>query len=839
MLLSEVKPGEKVKINKIKGREAFRKRFMEMGFVVGKEITIIKKAPLHGPIEYEILGYRGLIRYHQAEFIEVSYFDENSDIKESSYQTIKEDSAKIFSTYTKYNKNISVLLIGNPNSGKTTLFNLLTNQKERVGNYSGVTIENKENTFDYKGYSIHLTDTPGIFSLSAYLDETKNFIHKFFNVLPDLVINVIDANNLERNLYLTTDLIDSDVKSILALNMYDEYTEKGNQLDYDSLSKMIGRPIIPIVSTKNQGIENLLDTIIETHEDKNPIIRHTHIYYSNAIEEGIKRIQDKILNSENADLTDHYSTRYLAIKLLEKDLFAQESIKTETKNADEILSTAAKEIIKLEKNFNTLSENLISEAKYGFINGALKENQKTNTAQKVKTSEIIDSFLTHKLFGFPLFAFFMWLTFFTTFKIGEYPMNWIDHGVALISKLISANMSNGILKDLLIDGIIGGVGGVIVFLPNILILFFFISLMEDTGYMSRAVFIMDKLMHKIGLHGKSFIPLVMGFGCNVPAIMASRILENKNERIITILINPFISCNARLPIYILMIAAFFPNAPTLALFSVYAFGIIIAVITALLLKKIIFKSEEAPFVMELPPYRIPSIKIITQHMWERGSQYLQKIGGVILIASTIFWAMSYFPRDEKIINKYNNQISEINLKYKNNIENAASVLSSQSAIKQRNSIISKIELQKNGDLKQNSYIGIIGRTMDPVLAPLGFDWKIGISLLSGIPAKEIIVSTMGVLYQIDGPDSEHSYSLSKKLKNQTFSSGKKIGQKIFNPWMAYGLMIFVLLYFPCIGTITAIIKETGSWKWGAFSIIYSLGLAWLFAFAINQMGYIL
>ena len=621
--------------------------------------------------------------------------------------------------------------------------------------------------------------------------------------------------------------------------MYDEYTEKGNKLDYNSLSKMIGRPIIPIVSSKKQGIETLLDTIIETYEDKNPIIRHTHIYYSNAIEDAIKKIQEKILNCENADLTDHYSTRYLSIKLLEKDLFAKESIKTEAKNAEEILVTASKEILKLEKSFNTPSENLISEAKYGFINGALKENQTNNVHQKVKTSEIIDSFLTHKLFGFPLFAFFMWLTFFTTFKIGEYPMNWIDHGVAFISRIISSNMSDGVLKDLIIDGIIGGVGGVIVFLPNILILFFFISLMEDTGYMSRAVFIMDKLMHKIGLHGKSFIPLVMGFGCNVPAIMASRILENKTERIITILINPFISCNARLPIYILLIAAFFPNSPTLALFSVYAFGIVIAVITALILKKVVFKTEEAPFVMELPPYRIPTFKIIIQHMWERGSQYLQKIGGVILIASTIFWALSYFPRDAKIISHYQKEISEINLKYKNDIENSETVQTSQFAIKQRDSIISQLYLAQNGELKRNSYIGIIGQTMDPVLAPLGFDWKIGISLLSGIPAKEIIVSTMGVLYQIDGPESEHSTSLSKKLKNQTFSSGKKIGKKIFNPWMAYALMIFVLLYFPCIGTISAIIKETGSWKWGAFSIIYSLGLAWLFAFAINQIGYLL
>ena len=837
MTLFDLQQGQQGIITKVKGRGAFRKRIKEMGFVKGKEITVVKSAPLHDPIEYRILDYDVSLRRSEAKLVEVITLEEAKNIQtKTSFNGVTTDD--ILKTSAKKKGNIiDVALVGNPNSGKTSLFNYASHSKEHVGNYSGVTVDLKSARFQQGEYTFNIVDLPGTYSLSAYTPE-ELYVRKYiFSSFPDIVINVVDASNLERNLYLTTQLIDMDIRVIIALNMFDELTKKGDNFDYKSLGEMIGIPIIPTISSKGTGLKELFDKVIEVYEDRDPIVRHIHINYGKDVEKSIRKIQDEIWI--NKALTDRVSSRFYSIKLLEKDKAAEFSL-SKLENFPLIKEIAEVEADKLETQFKEDTETIITDAKYGFISGALRETFKANKlSRKSKTdTEIIDTFITHKVFGFPIFLFFLWLMFQTTFSVGSYPMEWINSLIGYLSSTFQHILPNGMLKDLLIDGIIGGVGGVIVFLPNIIILFFFISLMEDTGYMARAAFIMDKLMHKIGLHGKSFIPLIMGFGCNVPAIMATRTLENKNDRLLTILINPFMSCSARLPVYILITAAFFPKYAGTVLFSIYLIGILLAVLIAILFKKTLFKSSDAPFVMELPPYRIPSFKSTTRHMWFKSSQYLRKMGGIILAASIIIWALEYFPRNTETDQKYDKIIASINQDFKENLKNIS--LSDSVVIasleKQNEKQISKLLIQQKSERQKNSYIGQVGHFIEPAIAPLGFDWKMGVSILSGIAAKEIIVSTMGVLYQASPESVEESASLTKKLKTQKYETGKLKGKNVFTPLNAFSFLIFILIYFPCIAVFVTISKEAGSWKWAVFVSVYTTSLAYIMAFLTYQIG---
>ncbi|NPA44925.1 MAG: ferrous iron transport protein B, partial [Chlorobi bacterium] len=607
-------------------------------------------------------------------------------------------------------------------------------------------------------------------------------------------------------------------KVVIALNMYDELEKRGDKFDYEALASMIGVPIIPTIAAKGEGIDKLFDKLIEVYEDKDTITRHVHINYGKPIEKAVSQLQEKIYIDENISLTRKVAPRFLALSLLEND---NEIIKLIKKlpNGNEIIQLSNKLRKRISIHLKEDTETLITDARYGFIRGALKETFKKGKVKIDEKTFKIDSILTHKYWGIPIFVFMMWLMFQATFSLGAYPMSWIENAVSFIAKTIETFMPEGMLKDLIIDGIIGGVGGVIVFLPNILILFFIISLMEDTGYMSRAAFITDKLMHKIGLHGKSFIPLVMGFGCNVPAVMATRTLENRNDRLLTMLINPFMSCSARLPIYLVIIGAVFPENAGTVLFLIYASGIVISIIVAKIFKAIFFKSKDAPFVMELPPYRKPIFKVSLKHMWHKGSQYLQKMGGVILIASIIIWALGYFPLNNEKTKLIDAKIEQI----KNN--------------KSENSeTIAKLEAEKKIILQENSYIGKIGHFIEPAIRPLGFDWKIGVSIVSGIAAKEIVVSTMGVLYGAEFTDEKSSEALKNAIKSETYKSGNHKGEKVFTPLVSISFLVFILIYFPCVAVIAAVRKESGSWKWASFLAIYTTSLAWLLSFAIYQIG---
>ncbi|MFP4041859.1 MAG: ferrous iron transport protein B [Bacteroidales bacterium] len=827
MRLSDLQNKESAIITKVRGRGAFRKRIMEMGFVKGQKVTVIKNAPLKDPIEYSIMGYDVSLRRSEASLIEVITKEEAKKEKPAKFNgTITDNELK--QTAREKQKTINVALVGNPNCGKTTLFNFASKSKERVGNYGGVTIDSKKAKYDQNGYRFNITDLPGTYSLSAYTPE-ELFVRKhILGEMPDIVINVVDASNLERNLYITTQLIDMDIKVIIALNMYDELEKKGDYFDYQSLGKMMGIPVIPTISHRGKGIKELFDKAIEVFEDKDPTVRHIHINYGEDVEKAIQKIQDEIW--KNKRLTDLVSSRFYAIKLLEKDKAAEWTL-SNWENYEIIKSVANREIVKLENAYSEDSEAILTDSKYAFIAGALKETYKRNTKPKKQSrTGKIDNILTNKYLGFPIFFAFMYIMFQATFQFGQYPMEWIEQLVGVTGDFIDAEMPSGVLKDLIVDGIIDGVGGVIVFLPNILILFLFITLMEDTGYMARAAFIMDKVMHKIGLHGQSFIPLLMGFGCNVPAIMATRTIKNKNNRLVTILINPFMSCSARLPVYVLIISAFFPKHPGTILFFIYLFGIMMAALVAILFKKTIFKSDEIPFVMELPPYRMPTSKNILRHVWSKGSQYLKKMGGVILVASIIVWALGYYPQDKEIINRYDQKIEEL--------ARSAEQTTAEKKRTENNTYeqkISEIESKKDAALQENSYIGRIGHGIEPIMRPLGFDWKMSVSLLSGVAAKEIVVSTMGVLYQVDAKSSTDE-KLVEKLQNARHESGPRKGDKVFDRVTAISYLLFVLLYFPCIAAVVAIKKETGSWKWAVFGIVYTTILAWVISFLAQQIG---
>ncbi|HPC26059.1 MAG TPA: ferrous iron transport protein B, partial [Paludibacteraceae bacterium] len=800
---------------------SFRRRLAEMGFVKGKKVKVIECAPLQDPIEYEIIGYNISLRRIEAELIQVISVQEATSVLQNiHFNGIIDDETLKVSALEK-GKSIHVALVGNPNCGKTTLFNRISGAHERVGNYGGVTVEIKEAEVKKNGYTIKLVDLPGTYSITEFSPEELYVRVYLTEKMPDIVLNVIDASNLERNLFLTTQLIDMDLKVVIALNMYDELEKKGDKLDYKALGKMLGIPIVPTVATKGEGIEELLQKIIDVYEDKDPIVRHIHINYGPVIEKAIKQIQDVIW--QNPIITDKLSSRYLAIKLLEGDKAILSELE-KYENYPQIKSITKQAIQNVEKEYGDTCDTVITQLKYGFIEGALKETYHlSNQVNKIK-QQTLDNLFLHNFWGYPIFLFFILLMFQATFSLGKYPTEWLESGINLLSGWIEKIMSDGPLRDLLANGIIGGVGNVLVFFPNILILFFFISILEDTGYMARAAFIMDKLMHKIGLHGQSFIPLVIGFGCNVPAILSTRTLKNRKNRILTILIIPFMSCSARLPVYLLLISAIFSKNQALILFSLYLIGILIAVITALIMKKIAFKEEESPFVMELPPYRIPTLKTINIHMWDKSREYLRKIGNIILVASIIIWAIGYFPRQPEIAKKYEKQILAI--------QNNTSLNE-----KEEEKTIFQLQTAKASELQQKSFIGQLGKAIEPVIRPLGFDWKMGVSLLTGFAAKELIISTMGILYQVD-TSGESSVSLQQKIKEEVHTTGKLKGERVFTPLVAYAFMVFILLYVPCVATIAAMKKEAG-WQWAIFGIVYNTAIAWLAAFLIYQIGSLL
>jgi len=819
--LSDLSPSDEAIIVKVLGHGSFRRRLAEMGFVKGKKVKVIKCAPLQDPIEYEIMGYNISLRRSEAELIQViSVQEATSFLQNIHFNGIIDDETLKVSALEK-GKSIHVALVGNPNCGKTTLFNRISGAHERVGNYGGVTVEIKEAEVKKNGYTIKLVDLPGTYSITEFSPEELYVRVYLTEKMPDIVLNVIDASNLERNLFLTTQLIDMDLKVVIALNMYDELEKKGDKLDYKALGKMLGIPIVPTVATKGEGIEELLQKIIDVYEDKDPIVRHIHINYGSVIEKAIKQIQDVIW--QNPIITDKLSSRYLAIKLLEGDKAILSELE-KYENYPQIKSITKQAIQNLEKEYGDTCDTVITQLKYGFIEGALKETYHlSNQVNKIK-QQTLDNLFLHNFWGYPIFLFFILLMFQATFSLGKYPTEWLESGINLLSGWIEKIMSDGPLRDLLANGIIGGVGNVLVFFPNILILFFFISILEDTGYMARAAFIMDKLMHKIGLHGQSFIPLVIGFGCNVPAILATRTLKNRKDRILTILIIPFMSCSARLPVYLLLISAIFSKNQALILFSLYLIGILIAVITALIMKKIAFKEEESPFVMELPPYRIPTLKTINIHMWDKSREYLRKIGNIILVASIIIWAIGYFPRQPEIAKKYEKQILAI--------QNNTSLNE-----KEEEKTIFQLQTAKASELQQKSFIGQLGKAIEPVIRPLGFDWKMGVSLLTGFAAKELIISTMGILYQVD-TSGQSSVSLQQKIKEEFHTTGKLKGERVFTPLVAYAFMVFILLYVPCVATIAAMKKEAG-WQWAIFGIVYNTAIAWLAAFLIYQIGSLL
>lgn len=823
MKLSELHTGQTGIIVKVMGHGGFRKRVVEMGFIKGKTVEVLLNAPFKDPVKYRIMGYEVSLRHSEADMIEVVTEHEARQIRQQDRQEDADQlrtvvgasdpddvaitDALLADEADKRHKVINVALVGNPNCGKTSLFNFASGAHERVGNYSGVTVDAKEGHATFEGYEFNLVDLPGTYSISAYSPEELYVRKQLVEKTPDVVVNVIDASNLERNLYLTTQLIDMHIRMVVALNMFDETEQRGDNINLDALSSLFGVPMQPTVFTTGRGVKELFHKVIEVYEateDADAHFRHIHIKHGHEIEHGIAEIQDHLKKEHG--LRERYSTRYLAIKLLENDKEVEQLVRT-FPDADEILEHRDEAAKRVKEETKEDSETAIMDAKYGFIHGALAEAGYTTGKGKdtYQLTHLLDRILTNRFVGFPIFIALLALMFFVTFNLGAYPMDWIDQGVGLLGELVGTYMPAGPVKDMLVDGIIGGVGAVIVFLPQILILYFFISFMEDSGYMSRAAFIMDKLMHKMGLHGKSFIPLIMGFGCNVPAVMATRTIESRRSRIVTMLVLPFMSCEARIPIYIMVIGTFFSlKMQWVIMTALYLIGIAMAVVMSKVFTKFMMKGEDTPFVMELPPYRFPTAKAVSRHTWEKGKQYLKKMGGIILVSTIIVWALGYFPHNETLT-----------------------------------------EQQQ----QEQSYIGRIGQTVEPVFEPQGFSWKMDVGLLAGVGAKEIVASTMGVLYANDeslADDSESGQGESRYEKLHTLMVGDVAQMHGLAPsdgrveavatLTAFCFLLFVLLYFPCLATIAAIKGETGSWKWALFAAAYTTVTTWVVSALVFRIG---
>ena len=822
MKLSELKTGEKGVIVKVLGHGGFRKRIIEMGFIKGKEVEVLQNAPLQDPVIYKLMGYEVSLRHQEADMIEVvssgelrveslelatatpsaaRVSEEDSQLSTLNSQLHQDDYLQHIAKRER--RTINVALVGNPNCGKTSLFNYASGAHGHVGNYSGVTVDATEAHASMFGYEFNLTDLPGTYSLSCYSPEELYVREHLTEKMPDVVINVIDSSNIERNLYLTTQLVDMNIRMVCALNMYDEFERRGDRVNLEVLSHLFGMPMIPTSFKSGDGVKELFKAVIQVYEGTHKTSRHLHINYGHEIEDGIAHIQKYLKADEH--ITQHYSTRYLALKLLEHDSqvldYLGKHMAGENRMHDfhDLTNARDKASARVKEETGNDSETAIMDAKYGFINGALTEaGYKTGTKEDTyRMTHRIDGVLSNKYIGFPIFFLILYVMFEVTFTLGQYPMDWIEEAVAWLGEKISDGMPEGPLKAMLVDGVIGGVGSVIVFLPQILILYFFISLMEDSGYMARAAFIMDKLMHKMGLHGKSFIPLIMGFGCNVPAVMATRTIESRRSRIITMMILPFMSCSARLPIYIMIAGTFFSVAyRSWVLMSLYAFGIIMAVIVSKIFSSLVIKGEDTPFVMELPPYRWPTPKAIWRHTWEKGKEYLKKMGGIILVASIIVWALGYFPHNDDM---------------------------------------------PHAQQQEQSYIGRMGKAIEPVFSPQGFNWKLDVSLLAGVGAKEIVASSIGVLYsgddEIDDDDDDFSEDTEFSDDSEKYTRLRQAMLRDgISPLAAYAYLIFILLYFPCVATIVAIKNETGSWHWALFAAGYTTAVAWIISALVYQIG---
>lgn len=845
MTLYDLQPGQKGIVLQVRGSNFLRKRLMEMGFMQGKEVKVVKKAPLQDPIEYEILGYHVLLRAEEAKKVDVILLSDaqsyNFSIRDGNFKEVTLDHDTV-SIERKHKNVICISLIGNPNCGKSTIFNYITGSRQSTANYPGATVDARTSRIRYKGYTLEIVDLPGTYSLSSYTAEERFVIQFLTENRADVILNVIDASNLQRNLYLTTQLLDVGLPMVIALNIYDELLQKGDRFEYDTFSQLIGVPIIPTVGRKGQGLEEVLDRIIDVYQQTDKYYRHIHINYGEVIENSIEHLENIIQTT--AIFSSHLHDRFYALRLLEKDpdLF---SALQNNEHASTLVQAALKQILTIENFYSDTTEKIFSDIRYSFIDGALKETY-TSTEKKVskyqRISETLDNVLTHRYLGFPIFALLLWLMFFTTFSLGGIVAGWIDAGVQLIADALFEVMPEGVLTDLLAEGIIGGVGGVIVFLPNIVLLFLFISFFEGTGYLARVAFLMDHLMHKIGLHGKSFIPLIMGFGCNVPAIMASRTLENRSDKILTILIIPLMSCSARLPVYILLISAFFPESPALMLILIYFIGIFFAGVFSTIFRRLFFRKEESPFVMELPSYRIPALRTVLSYTWFRASQYLKKMGTVILFASMVVWFLGYFPRHSASVD-YEHLFAQVTHYYDSLIQHTTSADSISILKKQKLEELTLLVNQREAELHSKTYIGQLGRLIEPMMRPLHFDWRLSIALLTGFPAKEIIVSTLGVLfqqYELD-PENPDPYnpkqkiaSLDQRLK-QAFLFDRP-DEPLFNKVNAFAFLLFVLFYFPCTASVIAIHKESKKTFYTVFSVLYTTLFAWVIAFMVTIIG---
>ncbi len=856
MRLSELKTGDKAVVVKVTGHGGFRKRIVEMGFIRGNMVEVLLSAPLRDPIKYRLMGYEISLRRDEASMIEVMTPLEAAEVKDSESKDsmssqrpitadnddcgrIETDEEKLREAAMRKRRIINVALVGNPNCGKTSLFNFASGAHERVGNYSGVTVDAKEGTASFEGYEFNLVDLPGTYSLTAYSPEEMYVRKQIVDKTPDVVLNVIDASNIERNLYLTTQLIDMNLRVVCALNMYDELESRGDKLDREKLGQLLGVPMIPTVFKTGEGVKTLFHVIINMYEgldfvdehgninpdvakdirkwhdslgDQNEVgdhdedfasgdqarknvARHIHVNHGQYVESAIQSVQSTLKSDEQ--IRTKYSTRYLAIKLLENDAEI-ERIVSDLPNHKQIMDSRDKAELHIKEDLQTDSETAIMDAKYGFIRGALAEAgyKMGNKLGAYRMTHIIDAVVTHRIWGFPFFFLLLFLMFEVTFTLGQFPMDWIEAGVDWLGGWLGGMLPEGPVRDMIIDGALAGVGSVIVFLPQILILYFFISLMEDSGYMARAAFIMDKFMHKMGLHGKSFIPLIMGFGCNVPAVMATRTIESRRSRLVTMLVLPFMSCSARLPIYIMIVGTFFATkwqAPVIV--SIYVVGIIVAILLSRVFCRFFMRDEDTPFVMELPPYRFPTAKAIARHTWERGRQYLKKMGGIILVASVVVWALGYFPHNE--------------------------------------------ELDRQAQQEQ-SFIGRIGQAVEPVFRPQGFSWKQDVSIIAGVGAKEIVASTLGVLYADDDSFADDDNLEAAQSGGEEHDKYTILRQKMeadgMTPLNAYAYLLFILLYFPCLATVAAVKGETGSWKWALFLAGETTLVAWVISALFYRIG---
>ncbi len=793
MFLSELQTGEEGVVVRVSGHGHFRKRIIEMGFIKGVKVQCMMNAPLNDPIKYRIMNFEVSLRRADAEKVEIVTLKEaeewanlnNGDASglgkmEQPPLEVDDPRPAVERLVEKKTHTINVALVGNPNCGKTSIFNIAAHAHEHVGNYSGVTVDEKIGTFEYGGYTFNLCDLPGTYSLSAYSPEELYVRKHIVEKRPDIILNVVDGTNLERNLYLSTQLIDMDLAMVMALNMSDELEKSGDKLDVEQLSQLLGMPIIPTTGRNGKGIDTLFNAIIAVFEGREKHSRHIHVNHGQILEQQIDLLREELYHH---GFSDEISTRFLSIKLLENDSEMENFVQTKDDDGSIMKLRASIANEYQERNGQDI-ESALTDAKYGFVRGALAEvyqkNEKKNSHQ---TSDKIDSVLTHRWLSYPIFIVFMFITFFCTFFVGQYPMDWIDALFGWLGGLVENSMDEGPLRSLLVDGVIGGVGSVAVFLPNILILYLFISFMEDSGYMARAAFIMDKLMHKMGLHGKSFIPMIMGFGCNVPAIMATRTIEDRKSRLLTMLVIPMMSCSARIPTYVILVGAFFNRYAALILTGLYIIGMIMSVLMAKLFSRYVVKGESLPFVMELPPYRLPTAKAVGRHTWEKGKEYLKKMGTIILGASIIVWALGYFPNHDQ----YSTAQEQM----------------------------------------ENSYLGKVGKTIEPVMRPCGFDWQQSVSLLAGAAAKEVVASTMGVLYNSSDEEldeEDDSLRISQLVRNN------------MTPLSAASMLIFVLLYMPCISTIIAIKNESGKWKWALFTVFYTIALAWVMSMLFFQIA---